>query len=233
LETQLSNNSRLPLKILVVDDEPAIRSFAGALLADLGWLAVLADSGRAAVQFLLQDPAAVAAVLLDMNMPGMRPEETFRLMREIRPQLPVIILSGEPESAVRHRFGPGTIAGYISKPDFDLELELALALALSPPRAAAPRPFALSRVPDAEMDALRRDYLAKCKLQLPVMTTLLAARDFVSLRVIGHTLKGSGGCFGLSELSQLGRALEEYAGTADEAHCGKQMQILKNYLENT
>ena len=182
------------MKILVVDDEPAIRSFAAALLSDLGWLTQLADSGRAAVQLLLQDPAAIAAVLLDMNMPGLRPEETFRLLREIRPQLPVIILSGEPESTVRKRFGPGAIAGYISKPDLDLELELVLTQALSPPRAAQPRPFLLARVPDTEMDVMRQEYLSKCRLQLPEMTALLAAHDFAALQVIGHTLKGSGGC---------------------------------------
>jgi CheY-like chemotaxis protein/HPt (histidine-containing phosphotransfer) domain-containing protein len=231
LETLPSNQPGLPLKVLVVDDESSIRSFAGALLADLGYQAVLTDSGRAAVQLLLQDPDDIAAVLLDMTMPGMSPEETFRLMREIRPSLPVVILSGELESAVRQRFGPNTIAGYISKPDFDLELERALAKALTLPSAPSPHPFTLTRLAADEVDSMRQEYLAKCRRELPIITSLLATRDFAALQLMGHTLKGSGGCFGLSELTQLGSVLEECARGADEAGCGRQVQTLKTYLE--
>jgi CheY-like chemotaxis protein len=223
-----------PLRnILVVDDEPAIRTFAGALLQELGYNAVLADGGRAAVQLVLQDPEAVAAVLLDMTMPGMRPEETWRLLHEIRADLPVLILSGEPESAVRERFGPGTIAGYISKPDMDLELESALANALTPNAAQTRRPFELARLPEDEMDKLRQEYVAKCRRELPLLTDLLAAGDFERVRVIGHTLKGSGGSFGLTQLTEVGRALEEYANAADQVSCGAQVRSLSQYLENT
>jgi CheY-like chemotaxis protein/HPt (histidine-containing phosphotransfer) domain-containing protein len=227
LETLPSNHPGLPLKVLVVDDESSIRSFAGALLADLGYQAVLTDTGRAAVQLLLQDPDDIAAVLLDMTMPGLSPEETFRLMREIRPDLPVIIL----ESAVRQRFGPNTIAGYISKPDFDLELEPALAQALALPAAPAPQPFTLTRLAAEEVDSMRQEYLAKCRRELPAMTSLLATRNFAALRMMGHTLKGSGGCFGLSELTRLGSLLEDCARGADAAGCGQQVQTLKTYLE--
>jgi CheY-like chemotaxis protein len=222
----------MPPTILVVDDEPALRSFAEALLEDLGYAALLAEHGRAAVQALLQEPESVAAVLLDMTMPGLSPEETFRLMREIRPDLPVIILSGDLESVVRERFPPGTIAAFVQKPYTDEELQIALAETLAQ-RAASPVPpaeFKLVRLSEDEVAGMRQDYLATCRLDLLRMNAMLAAQDFLALQVMGHTLKGSGGCFGLSNLTQLGNALEDSAKAGNAAACGEQIEALRGFL---
>jgi CheY-like chemotaxis protein/HPt (histidine-containing phosphotransfer) domain-containing protein len=217
--------------ILVVDDEPSLRCFAEALLQDLGYAALLAESGRAAVQLLLEKPEAVAAVLLDMTMPGMRPEETFRLLREIRPDLPVIILSGDTESAVRERFGPNSIAGYIQKPYSDLELEATLAQVLTEPIASTLSTFRLVALSDDEVEAGRQEYLAVCRRDLAKTANLIATRDFESLRVVGHSLKGSGGCFGYSEVTRFGKDLEGSAQAGDAAACGEQLRTLAAYLE--
>jgi len=222
----------MPPTILVVDDEPALRSFAEALLEDLGYSARLAEHGRAAVQALLQDPESVAAVLLDMTMPGLSPEETFRLMREIRPDLPVIILSGDLETVVRERFPPGTIAAFVQKPYTDEELQMALAetLARHSTTPVPPAEFKLVRLSDDEIAGMRQDYLATCRLDLERMNALLATQDFLALQVMGHTLKGSGGCFGLSNLTQMGNALEDSAKAANAAGCGEQIEALKGFL---
>jgi CheY-like chemotaxis protein len=234
-ENLLPNHRQSPT-ILVVDDEPALRCLAEALLEEVGYNAKLAENGRAAVQLLLEDPEAIAAVLLDMTMPGMGPEETVRLLQEIRPGLPVIILSGDPEDAVRRRFSAGAIAGYIAKPYTEIELEATLAQALAQPvsreaPSPEPAPFKLVSLSKEEGTALGHDYLAKCRGELPRLTSLLAAGDFHSLRVSGHSLKGSGGCFGFSELTELGRQLEHHAGVADAASCREQVDALTKYLE--
>jgi CheY-like chemotaxis protein len=215
-----------------VDDEPALRAFAEALLEDLGYSALLAENGRAAIQLLLQAPESVAAVLLDMTMPGLSPEETFRLMREIRPDLPVIVLSGDLESVVREHFPPGTISAFVQKPYTDQELESALSQTLTrpPDPSGAPREFKLVRLSDDEIASLRQDYLTACRQDLPRLSAMLDSRDFLALQVIGHTLKGSGGCFGLSNLTQLGNALEGFAKASDAASCGQQIDALKGFL---
>jgi CheY-like chemotaxis protein len=222
----------MPPTILVVDDEPALRDFAGALLEEMGYAALLAEHGRAAVQLLLQDPEAVAAVLLDMTMPGLSPEETFRLMREIRPGLPVIILSGDLESVVREHFPAGTISAFVQKPYTDEELQMALAQTLTPGTEGGeqPREFKLVRLSEDEIDGMRQDYLATCRQDLLRMNAMLQASDFLALQIMGHTLKGSGGCFGLSNLTQLGNALEQSAKASDAAGCGEQIETLKGFL---
>jgi CheY-like chemotaxis protein/HPt (histidine-containing phosphotransfer) domain-containing protein len=233
-ENLLPNHRHSPT-ILVVDDEPALRCLAEALLEELGYRAQLAESGRAAVQLLLQDPEAIAAVLLDMTMPGLGPEETLRLLHEISPALPVIILSGDSEAAVRQRFSAGAIAGYIAKPYTDTELEAVLAQALAQPVPDQPVPagaFKLASLSKEEVAGLGHDYLTQCKRDLARWTGLLAAGDFHSLRLTGHRLKGSGGCFGFPELTELGRQLEHHAGMADAACCRQQVDALTNYLES-
>jgi CheY-like chemotaxis protein len=214
----------------VVDDEPSLRSFAALLLEDLGYASLVAENGRAAVQLLLQqDPGTVHLVLLDMTMPGLPPEETFRQLTEIQPGLPILILSGEPETVVRRRFGSGTIAGYLQKPYTDLELEAALAQALAQP-APAPAAFQLARVSEQEQQQARQEYLAAQRQEVRQITDLLAARDFDSLRLLGHRLKGSGGCFGFPEITRIGGELEAAAGAADLAACRAQLDALTDCL---
>jgi CheY-like chemotaxis protein len=221
--------------ILVVDDEAALRQFAEMMLEEIGYSAVLAASGRQAVQTLLQDPEAIAGVLLDMTMPGMSPEETFRQLKEIRPDLPVLILSGELESTVRARFGAAALAGFIQKPYTEVELEASLkgALAVRPeshPQAPAQPVITLARLSVAEINSMRQDYLAACRLDLETMSSLLRAGDFGALRVKAHSLKGSGGCFGMQEVTSLGHTLEEYAITQNAEACALQLDSLRGIL---
>jgi CheY-like chemotaxis protein len=222
-------------QILVVDDEPALRAYASAVLDELGYACALAENGRAAVQFVLQEPERVAAVLLDMTMPGMTPEETVRLLREIRADLPVVILSGEPESSVRARFGPNVLSGYIQKPYTEMELEAVLRLvviARAPhPSSDWSEPFSLVRLSGEDLVALRAKYLAQCRIQLAEMERLVARAGFEALRVRGHSLKGSGGCFEYPELTTIGRALETQAGSADAGACRELISSFRNILD--
>jgi len=227
----LVNDPPAKRTILVIDDEPSLRFLASALLEDMGYASLEADSGRAAVQLFLQDPDAVDAVLLDMTMPGMTPEEIFRQLREIRPDLPVIILSGHEEATVRTHFGVGTIAGCIQKPYTDLDLEATLATAFEQPLTAPPAGFNLVRLSTQELDELKKEYLQARKTELPKLAGLLAAGDFQALQIVGHTLKGSSGCFGFSELTQVGEALVQGAVGADPSSCGAQIRLLTEYLE--
>jgi CheY-like chemotaxis protein len=71
----------------------------------------------------------IRLVALDMTMPGMSGEETLRRLREIRRDVPVVVLSGYAESEVRRRFGD-SIDGYLHKPYGVLDLARAVNAAL-------------------------------------------------------------------------------------------------------
>lgn len=102
--------------ILVVDDEETIRLLAKNLLERLGFEVRTAAHGREAVKIYQQAPDEIVCVLLDLTMPHMDGEETFRELRRIRPDIQVIISSGYSELEVVQRFAGKGLAGFIQKP---------------------------------------------------------------------------------------------------------------------
>jgi PAS domain S-box-containing protein len=101
--------------ILVVDDDPVIRSIASKILERYGYSVLSAENGQEAVNVFRAEADTIAAVLLDLTMPVMGGAEAFTLMNEIRPDIPVIISSGYSETMVRGQFS-SALAGVIQKP---------------------------------------------------------------------------------------------------------------------
>jgi len=102
--------------VLLVDDEPAVREIGARMLEQAGLTVVTAADGLQAVQFLKEHPHDVSCVLLDLSMPHMGGEETFRELRRIRENIPVILSSGYSEQEVVDRFTGQGIAGFVQKP---------------------------------------------------------------------------------------------------------------------
>ena len=102
--------------VLVVDDEETVRTVAARMIESFGFKAVLAVDGREAVARFAEDPSRFVAVLLDLTMPQMGGDEAFRAMRQLRPDVQVILMSGfnEPEAAARLE-GQGW-AAFVQKP---------------------------------------------------------------------------------------------------------------------
>jgi len=79
------------IRILLVDDESAIRRALRPPLLELGFQVVEASRGEEALQMLRA--GAFDVVLLDVNMPGIGGIETLRRIRAFAPRLPVLILT--------------------------------------------------------------------------------------------------------------------------------------------
>ena len=80
--------------ILFVDDEERIREFAKEMLEGMGYSVAACEDGRTALIYYRKTWESVDLVILDMIMPGMGGREVFDLMREINPDVKVIISSG-------------------------------------------------------------------------------------------------------------------------------------------
>jgi two-component system KDP operon response regulator KdpE len=79
------------IRILVVDDESAIRRALRPPLVELGFQVAEAARGEEALQLLRT--ATFDAVLLDVNMPGIGGVETLRRIRAFAPRLPILMLT--------------------------------------------------------------------------------------------------------------------------------------------
>lgn len=105
-----------PSKVLVVDDESINREILHRMLIKSGYDARMADSARAALQYLSQE--AFDLVLLDLIMPEMDGMECLRRIRERHPidQLAVIMVTADADRRrVVSAFGAGA-NDYVTKP---------------------------------------------------------------------------------------------------------------------
>jgi signal transduction histidine kinase len=80
-------------RILVVDDDAAVRSVTADCLREIGYSVTEAESGRAALT-LLECRERCDLVVMDQVMPGLSGQDTVALARRARPELRVLFLSG-------------------------------------------------------------------------------------------------------------------------------------------
>ncbi len=81
-------------RVLVVDDEEPIVRLVKQILERLGYDAVAMDSSVEAVEHFMKEPDKFDLVITDQSMPDMTGEAMVRAMLAIRPDIPVIIMTG-------------------------------------------------------------------------------------------------------------------------------------------
>jgi CheY-like chemotaxis protein len=112
---------------LVIDDDANVRSATRRILGLMGFEAIDASDGRAGAALFAERARDVTVVLLDMTMPEMNGEETFREIRRVRDDVPVILTSGYNEVEATRRFTSKDLAGFLQKPFGTEELSAKLA----------------------------------------------------------------------------------------------------------
>jgi twitching motility two-component system response regulator PilH len=114
------------MRILVVDDEPAVLKAMGRLLEKHGHEVTVAGDGGSALRAIFTSTQKFELMLLDLNMPKFDGFDLLRLRRMCAEldEVPIIIVSGVSEDEMRDRVkATGQIEGvalWFSKPvDFD------------------------------------------------------------------------------------------------------------------
>ncbi|MEO1370107.1 MAG: response regulator, partial [Acidobacteriota bacterium] len=112
--------------VLVVDDDDSVRDMAERMLVRLGFDVLSANGGGRAIEIFQRHRDDICVVLLDMTMPHMDGEETFRSLQAIRPGVPVVLSSGYSEQIAAERFDGKGLAGFLQKPYRQTDLILKL-----------------------------------------------------------------------------------------------------------
>lgn len=131
LERAPSAEEQAAKSILIVDDEPAIRSMLSTFLTQQGYQVRTAQDGAAAIPLVRQDPPHL--VILDIYMPSMDGVEVFRQMRAQGYRGAVVTLSAsKDQQLLRQMLELGSV-DVVGKPvDLDrLALVVKVALAIS------------------------------------------------------------------------------------------------------
>jgi PAS domain S-box-containing protein len=116
--------------ILIVDDEDMIRTLAAHILKTAGYRVQTCADGQEAVELYAKDHGNIDLVIMDMVMPRLDGREAFNRMREINPQVKMLLSSGFSEDGDAQAILKDGASGFIQKPYRSAELLLMVQQAL-------------------------------------------------------------------------------------------------------
>ncbi|HXZ30800.1 MAG TPA: response regulator [Terriglobales bacterium] len=136
-----TEKDQLRATVLVIDDSPEVRRYLRLVLETDHYRVEVAANGESGLE-RLRTGWTPSVVLLDMQMPGMDGLQTLRHLRELLPELKVIMCSSQDDpELIRQAILLGAQA-YLVKPVRHLYLSAALERCLSGQSAASPNPLA-------------------------------------------------------------------------------------------
>jgi two-component system KDP operon response regulator KdpE len=141
-------------KLLIVDDEPAIRWALRKTLQGMNFEIVEAESGEQAIA--LVRTICLDVVLLDIEMPGMNGIETCRKIRQLMPMLGIVMLTVKNSEEDKIRALDAGADDFITKPFHIRELAARLRAAVRRAHAAQADAAAAIRIGEIELDPARR-----------------------------------------------------------------------------
>jgi signal transduction histidine kinase/CheY-like chemotaxis protein len=117
-----------PISVLVIDDDPDVRAFIVASLEEQGYRVRQASDGREGLAAMEREVPDL--VVLDFIMPGMSGAEVAHQIRALRPDQPILFVSGYSETEAVKRTAPN--APLLAKPFRSDALQKAVRGALTP-----------------------------------------------------------------------------------------------------
>jgi signal transduction histidine kinase/CheY-like chemotaxis protein/HPt (histidine-containing phosphotransfer) domain-containing protein len=233
-----------PLRILMAEDNAVNQQLGVLLLEKQGHTVVIANNGREALAALEKD--AFDLVLMDVQMPGMDGLEATAALRR-REQgtgrhVPIIALTAHAMKGDRERCLAAGMDGYLSKPIQARELFRVIGEVLSTPRAVAPSQGALVTINPASIlerlggdrtvlreisDLFRQDSVRL----LSDIDRALSSGDAEQLERSAHSLKGSAGLFGATQVLETAACLERLGRTGELAAGRDALERLARQVE--
>ena len=114
VEASEPSDTSCELTVLLVDDEPAQRDACARILGGAGYAVCLAGSGEEALDRLAE--RAFDVVATDIGLPGLDGLGVLRAVRDIDPDLPVLLITGAPSVQTATMAVQSRAVGYLAKP---------------------------------------------------------------------------------------------------------------------
>jgi nitrogen-specific signal transduction histidine kinase/CheY-like chemotaxis protein len=102
--------------VLIVDDDEGVRDFTAETLKRADLTVLCAADGYEGIKILREQGDQIRVILLDRTMPSLSGEQTFDQMRRIRPDAPIIIVSGYTKERIAGQFAGKGLSGVLQKP---------------------------------------------------------------------------------------------------------------------
>jgi two-component system nitrogen regulation response regulator NtrX len=111
--------------VLVVEDDAGLRAYLATILEQQGHRVIAAGSGEEALRLLAGEKAILA--VLDVGLPGM---DGFAVAEQLAPDVPVIVVTGDPLRAKMRAYGRSSHLQILPKPVTPEQIHLAVEAAL-------------------------------------------------------------------------------------------------------
>ncbi len=125
--------------VLLIEDEEQVRKMARTMLTRLGYTVLEAKDGIEAVEIFQQHKNEIRCVLSDLTMPRMNGWDTLAALRQISPDIPVILSSGYDEAQVMAGEHPELPNAFLGKPYRLQDLKDTIRHTLADKKKASPR----------------------------------------------------------------------------------------------
>jgi CheY-like chemotaxis protein len=227
------------VSVLVADDSVHNRMLLQAYLASAQYEVDIVENGAEAVQKV--QAGRYDVVFMDMQMPIMDGYTATRSIRaweqsQGRSPLPIIAVTAYALSGDRSKCLDAGCSGYLAKPIKKEALFAAIDEHVHDSRPSREADDAAGESAptvraDPEISELIREFMRDMQSRPDTFAKALHARDYQTIRTLGHQMKGEGGTFGFDAISTLGAKLEQAAiGEKDET-VRETVQELSSYLD--
>jgi signal transduction histidine kinase/CheY-like chemotaxis protein len=214
---------RSGLRILLADDDPAIRELTELLLARQGYKVVAVSNGLEVLRVLSSRRFDI--VLLDDEMPKLGGAQTARRIREEEKQTGkhqfLLSLSGNTGPSDTQRLQDAGMDGCLSKPFHAEELNRALE-GFAVPATNPPAPAVVKDANSGEAELLARlggdhkllvrlihTFLKDYPKKVAVLRAAVSGKDAAAVAAAAHALKGSISIFGAAQAKQYAQELQD------------------------
>ena len=96
--------------------EETVRRLARRMAETVGFTVLSASNGREALKIFSENLDRIVCVILDLTMPHMDGETTFKELQKIKADVPIVLSSGYDAQEIARRFEGLGLAGFIEKP---------------------------------------------------------------------------------------------------------------------
>jgi len=168
--------SKIPPRILVVDDDPVVAKSINRVLTAKGFAVINAQNGEEALQKLKNETYDV--VFTDIKMPGLSGIEVAERIKASQPWLPVVIVTGYGSRENQARADAVGVSDFLHKPLSPEMIERSASKALEahhPPASEPAHPSAAAEAVMAPAVAPVKEIASRSPALLPLIVRLLEA----------------------------------------------------------
>ena len=102
--------------VLLIDDEEVVREIGSDMLKTMGLRCLTAASGSEGIELFKKHGGEISLVILDIEMPGISGEKVFHILRELRPDVKILIASGYGKDYLESEVFKSKIGHFMPKP---------------------------------------------------------------------------------------------------------------------